>query len=164
MKRLVLLCTLACAMGLAACGSSKPTARKPSSAYNKQFASARCMRLHGVPNFPDPRVGGGFSVAQTPGSPAITIDNIAFSGPAFDRANKLCNPVGLDGGRPPISERQKQQLIAFAECMRRHGLKQWADPTFPPSGGIMQGGGPYNRDDPKVEAAAQACNSATRSG
>ena len=31
--------------------------------------------------------------------------------------------------------------------MRRHGLKQWADPTFPRSGGIMQGGGPYNRSD-----------------
>ena len=60
--------------------------------------------------------------------------------------------------RPAISEQQKETLIAFAQCMRRHGLKQWADPTFPPGGGIMQGGGPYNRSDPKVESAAATCN------
>ncbi len=116
------------------------------------------MRAHGVSNFPDPRAGGGFSVSQTPGNAAITVDNITFSGPAFTRANKVCNPLGLNGGPPPISEQQKEKLIAFAECMRRHGLKQWADPTFPRSGGIMQGGGPYNRSDLKVQSAAAACN------
>ena len=61
------------------------------------------------------------------------------------------------------AKHQKQQLIAFAECMRRHGLKQWADPTFPPSGGIMQGGGPYNRDDPKVDGCRHGLQQASSS-
>ena len=102
-------------------------------------------------------------MSQAMGSTAtVTVDNITFSGPEFERADKLCNPLGLNGERPPISEQQKEKLIAFARCMRRHGLKQWGDPTFPPGGGIMQGGGPYSRSDPKVLSAAEVCN--TRSG
>jgi hypothetical protein len=161
MKRFALAVALAiaCAAALAACGSSKPGARhQHTDGYNRQYAAARCMRAHGVSSFPDPQPGGGFSVGQTPGNTALTVDGITFSGPAFTRADKVCNPLGLNGGRPAISEQQKETLIAFAQCMRRHGLKQWADPTFPPGGGIMPGGGAYNRNDPKVESTAATCN------
>ncbi len=155
----LLILAAGCAAVLAACGSSKPEAsKKHTDGYRQQYAAARCMRNHGVSNFPDPQAGGGFSVGQTPGNAAITVDGITFSGPAFTRADKVCNPLGLSGGRPPISEQQKETFIDFAECMRRHGLKRWADPTFPPGGGIMQGGGPYSRSDPKVELAAATCN------
>ena len=147
-----------CAVVLAACGSSKPALHKHSVGFTAQYAAARCMRAHGVSNFPDPESDGGNSVSASVGSSTITIAGIAFSGPAFERGEKLCNPLGLGTGPPPISEATKQKLIAFAECMRRHGLNQWADPTFPPGGGIMQGGGPYNRSDPKVQSAAAACN------
>ncbi len=122
------------------------------------------MRAHGIQNFPDPDSYGGNSVTSSPGSGTITIAGIPFSGPAFEAAEKRCDPLGLGSPRPPISEAQKQQLIAFAECMRRHGLKQWADPQFPPVGGIEQGGGPYNRSDPKVETAATACNKQRSAG
>lgn len=151
------IATVACAAAVAACGGSKPTPHKATGS-SKQYAAARCMRSHGVPDFPDPDSFGGNSVTQTPGSATITIAGIAFSGPAFQAAEKRCNPLGLASGPPPISEHQKLTLIAFAECMRHHGLKQWADPKFPPSGGIEQGGGPYNRDDPKVQSAAKICN------
>ena len=147
-----------CAAAVAACGSSKPSSSTRTSAYTKQVAASHCMREHGVPNFPDPTQSGGNSVSETPGSSTITIAGISFSGPAFNHAEKICNPLGLGSPRPAISEHQKQQLIAFAECMRRHGLTQWADPTFPPTGGIAGGGGPYSRTDPKVEAAAKTCN------
>ena len=154
---------LACAIAVAACGSSKPLARR-SAGLSKQYAAARCMRDHGVPDFPDPDSFGGNSVSQGIGSSTITIAGTSFGGPAFQSALKLCNPLGLGSPRPPITEAQKQKLIAFAECMRHHGLTQWADPTFPPSGGIAPGGGPYSRTDPKVEAAARACNEAAKSG
>jgi hypothetical protein len=157
MKRIVLV--LACATGLAACGSSKPVASKTSGA-SRQYAAARCMRAHGIQNFPDPDSFGGNTVNQVPGSATITIAGVSFSGPAFEAAEKRCDPLGLASGRPPITEHQKLTMIAFAECMRRHGLKQWADPQFPPAGGIEQGGGPYNRNDPKVQTAARACNTA----
>jgi hypothetical protein len=155
----VLLLAVTCATALAACGSSSPAGHKHSSGYRKQFAAARCMRAHGVPNFPDPGADGGNPVAASPGSPTITIAGVPLSGPAFEKAEKLCDPLGLGSSRPAISEQQKEQLIAFAECMRHHGLTQWADPTFPPGGGISQGGqSNYNRDDPKVLAATTICN------
>ena len=163
MKLIALVSALVCATTIAACGGSKPAPHR-STGFSKQYAAARCMRTHGIQNFPDPRADGGNTVSQTPGSSTITIAGIAFSGPAFESAEKLCDPLGLGSPRPAINEHQKQQLIAFAECMRHHGLTQWADPTFPPSGGIQQGGGPYNRDDPKVEAATKACNKANGSG
>ncbi|HEX3617520.1 MAG TPA: hypothetical protein VHU61_13325, partial [Solirubrobacteraceae bacterium] len=113
--------SFACATAVAACGGSKPAARKLTGS-SKQYAAARCMRAHGVQNFPDPDSYGGNTVAMTPGSDVITIAGISFSGPAFKAAEKLCNPLGLASPRPPITEHQKQQLIAFAECMRHHGL------------------------------------------
>jgi hypothetical protein len=158
MRYVALPLAIVCATAVAACGSSKASGGTNTSAYTRQVAAARCMRDHGVPNFPDPTQSGGNTVSETPGSSTITIAGIAFSGPAFQDAEKLCDPLGLGTGRPPVSQATKNQLIAFAECMRRHGLTQWADPTFPPGGGIQQGGGTYSRTDPKVEAAAKACN------
>lgn len=160
MRRIIitLMLTAGGATAIAACGGSKPAAHKTSGS-SKQFAAARCMRAHGVPNFPDPDKYGGNSVTMTPGSPGITIAGISFSGPAFKNAERICNPLGLGSPRPPITEHQKQQLIAFAQCMRRHGLSNWADPTFPPGGGIDQRGeSAYKRDDPKVIAASTVCN------
>jgi hypothetical protein len=161
MPRVVVILALAatCAITVAACGGSKPAAHKLTGSA-KQYAAARCMRAHGVSNFPDPDQFGGNPVSMTPGSAVVTIAGISFSGPAFSKAEKLCDPLGLTGPRPAIREHQKQQLIAFAHCMRSHGLTNWPDPTFPPGGGIAQGDGSYNRDDPKVEAAATACNRA----
>ena len=119
--------------------------RAKTSGASKQYAAARCMRAHGIQNFPDPDSYGGNPVSQTPGSSTITIAGIPFSGPAFQNAEKLCDPLGLGSPRPRISEAQKQQLIAFAECMRRHGLRQWADPTFPPSRGDHAGRWPLQQ-------------------
>lgn len=159
MKRMVVPSTLAvvCAIVMAACGGSKPAAHR-TAGFSKQYAAARCMRAHGIQNFPDPRSDGGNTVSSSPGSSTITIAGIAFSGPAFEQAEKLCDPLGLGTGPPPITEATKRKLIGFADCMRHHGLTQWPDPTFPPGGGIQQGGGPYNRGDPKVQVAAKACN------
>jgi hypothetical protein len=159
MKRPILsfAMAVACATVVAACGGSKPAAHK-TAGFSKQYAAARCMRAHGIQNFPDPRSDGGNTVSSSPGSSTITIAGIPFSGPTFEKAEKLCDPLGLGTGRPPISEATKRKLIGFAECMRHHGLTQWADPTFPPGGGIQQGEAPYSRADPKVQAAAAACN------
>jgi hypothetical protein len=158
--RLTYACLLAaiCALLIAACGSSKP-AHHTSPGFSKQYAAARCMRRHGIQNFPDPDSYGGNPVSYTPGSGVITIANIPFSGPAFSAAEKACDPLGLGQPRPAISEQQKQQLIAFAQCMRRHGLTQWSDPTFPAGGGFQDNGeSRYSRSDPKVIAASAACN------
>jgi hypothetical protein len=67
-------------------------ARPRLSAAQRQgmLASARCMRRHGVPNFPDPVFGPrGFGVKVTP------IPGLSRDSPAFIRANRECDDVGV---------------------------------------------------------------------
>ena len=148
---------LACTVALAACGSTSPGRSKTGGAPASVLAAARCMRAHGVPNFPDPNKSGG-TVNFSPGSSTVTIDGVTFSGPAFQAAEKICQPFGGGSGRPPVTEHQRRAQLDFARCMRRHGLAQWADPTFPAGGGIMGGGGPYPKNSPAVSHAAKICN------
>jgi hypothetical protein len=128
------------------------------------LALAECMRAHGVSGFPDPIQGPGgatgFAVRQTPGSATVTIDGTGFAGPTFTRAEKSCKLFGGGAAPPPITERQKQQLVAFARCMRSHGVPDWADPTFPPGGGIESGGppDPSARNSPVAQRAVRTCN------
>jgi len=103
------------------------------------------------------------TVVFTPGSSTPTIDGIHFNGPAFEAAATICRPLGQpQPGGLAVSPGQQHALLAFAECMRHHGLPQWADPTFPPGGGVMGGGGPYNQNDPALIHATKICNSAMR--
>jgi hypothetical protein len=89
----------------------------------------------------------------------VAIDGIQFSGPKFHAAEKVCQPLGsTSAGNQPVSEQQRLALLTFARCMRHHGFRLWADPTFPPGGGIFGGGGPYPKHSPAVIAAAKACN------
>ena len=61
-----------------------------------------------------------------------------------------------------MSVGQKRALLEFAGCMRHHGLPRWADPSFPPGGGVLGGGGPYNTSSPAVKRATKICNGAMR--
>lgn len=145
-------------LALVACGAS--TTRSTSSRANPAVAVAHCMRAHGVPNFPDPGPHGGMTVLFSPGSSTPSIDGIHFSGPAFTAAARICKPFGQpQPGTPAISAAQKRAALGFAGCMRHHGFPQWADPTFPPGGGIMGGGVPNGKNSPAIEHAAKTCNS-----
>lgn len=146
--------------GLAGCGSSN----SPSSATgstNSVFAMAQCMRAHGVSNFPDPTSGPGgpgLSVNTSPGSSAVTVNGVTFTGPAFQAATKACKCGPPGGAGPKISASQKQAALAFARCMRTHGVPSFPDPTFPAGGGIKRilplGLTPQS---PAFQAAAKAC-------
>jgi hypothetical protein len=117
-------------VGLCACGSTNNSGTVTDAA--SQLALAQCMRSHGVPNFPDPSSGGGFSVVASPGSSNLTIDGVAFGGPAFESAVKTCKLLGGGTSPPPLSASQKQKRLAFAQCMRTHGVPNYPDPTFRP--------------------------------
>jgi hypothetical protein len=84
------------------------------------------MRANGVPNFPDPKPGGGFQFQASPGS---------ISSPAFKGAQAKCAkfmPGGGDGGPlspgPPASAKTMALLRKIAVCMRAHGVAQFPDP------------------------------------
>lgn len=119
------------------------------------------MRSHGVPNYPDPTQGPGgqgFSISQAIGSTTVTIDGIAFNGPAFDAAVKTCKLFGGGSAPPPVSESQKQKELAFARCMRTHGVPNFPDPRFPAGGGIERALAPgVTPQSPAFQAAAKAC-------
>ena len=127
---------------------------------------AACMREHGV-DMPDPEIsptGGGFAFG-------ITVEGgTAEGGPSsaeLDQmmaANEACQHL-LEGvvqefERPDMSEMQ-DQMLAFAQCMRDHGVDM-PDPEFSEDGGVTIFGGPgdpgMDPGDPTFQEANEACN------
>ena len=80
------------------------------------------MRANGVPNFPDPGSGGGLQFA--PGS------GLNRQSPAFQAARRACGKLQPGGGPGPRKATRAQFVaaLAFARCMRRHGLPHFPDP------------------------------------
>lgn len=121
---LVAACSGASGPGVASLGSSttKPAASK-SSLSAQRLAYAKCMRTHGVPNFPDPDANGGFQLA---------VHNIDFSSPRFVTANKACTHLLPYGGRisPSAMAQIATAALKFSMCMRTHGVLDYPDPTI----------------------------------
>lgn len=80
-----------------------------------------------------PSAGG--ELAITPGS------GINPRSPGFQSAQHACAKLQPGGdARPVPTESQKLAAIAFAKCMRRHGLPDFPDVTAPGSGSIVRRG------------------------
>ena len=125
----IALAVISCALALAACGSSgKPRGGSRSAAASAGIKYSECMRVHGVPNFPDPTsVGAGVQFSGT---------DINTQSPAFASAQNACQKL-LPGGTPGLgshSATRVKQGVKLAACMRAHGLRSFPDPTdSPPS-------------------------------
>jgi hypothetical protein len=84
---------------------------------------ARCMRSHGVSNFPDPPASGGVDLA-----------GVNTSAPAFEAARTACKqlePVKRVPSEPP-SAQAFTRLVHWTTCMRAHGLSSLPDPRPDP--------------------------------
>jgi hypothetical protein len=107
-------------------GAASTASTAPDASGSGQLAYARCMRSHGVPNFPDPDPGGGFEFSAGEG--------IDPSSPAFRAANATCRKILPDGGPPAPgstthpSPQTLAKLVRIAQCMREHGVAQFPDP------------------------------------
>jgi hypothetical protein len=78
------------------------------------------MRSHGVPNFPDPTANG----LQIP----LKAD---AQSPAFKSAQQACSRFLPNKGVPPAtSAKDRAAALAFARCMRSHGVHGFPDPAF----------------------------------
>jgi hypothetical protein len=118
---------------------------------------AACMRAHGVPDFPDP-VDGGFHINNT--TPGSDLDG---SSPQFVAANTACKAFSPEeqAGGGTVDPKAQAQALAYAACIRSHGVPSYPDPVF--VGGsireaVRAGSGP-DPDSPLFIAAQKACQS-----
>jgi hypothetical protein len=109
---------LASILLIAGCGgSSKP--QHPSGHANAFIGFSKCMRAHGVSNFPDP-TGGGIQLNNS----------IDTQSPVFRTAQTTCSKL-LPGGGPGNHKPSSTQIAdarKTAECMREHGVTGYPDP------------------------------------
>jgi len=167
-----------CVVAISACGSSEATNSRSDPGANSKFAGAltfaKCMRSHGVPNFPDPKVSGNSIEILGPSS------GINVQSPAFQSAQMSCKHL-LPGGGPgsgPPSAHAHAQLLQISDCMRRHGVSSFPDPHTgsPPSNpvgysAIIANGGYFlaipssiDTKSPAFKQAATACQFGPRGG
>jgi hypothetical protein len=77
-----------------------PSPQQQAKAAEGALAFSRCMRSHGVPNFPSPQISGG-RISLKIGGPSSGIDP---QSPQFQKAQKACQsdfgPPGGKGGGP----------------------------------------------------------------
>jgi hypothetical protein len=137
--------------GVASLGGGKATPTTSASAdgggsIQADLAYVRCMRQHGI-NLPDPKVDAQGNVTQGH-PPGLNPDD-----PKVRAARRACRQYRENGGeaRRP-SPQQQQEMVAFARCMRQHGINM-PDPT--PEGTVDMRG--VNPDDPRFKAAERAC-------
>jgi hypothetical protein len=95
------------------------------------LAFSRCMRSHGVPNFPDPSSSGQL--------PKIQLVQIVNSNPGYPAATQACRnllPNGVPGSQPTQAQTLQvlSELRNFSQCMRSHATPNWPDPTLGPDG------------------------------
>jgi hypothetical protein len=118
-------------------------------------AYSRCIRSHGVPNFPDP--------VQTPsGGYGYRTKGIDPSSAAFQGALQACKalPSPWNSTRQQLSTTQQQAWLNWAKCIRAHGVPDFPDPTF--AGREVHDSGVAS-NSPHLQSAMDACKSQTPS-
>jgi hypothetical protein len=158
---LLALGAILASLGLAACGGSggSASASKGSSASpaDNALKFSKCMREHGIPNFPDPQISGG----------SVRLQFKATSGQvspqtmeAAQRACQRYQAAEQQNLTPQQKVEREEAVLKFAKCMREHGINL---PNPSTSGGgikIQRDPGPgagVNPASPAFEAAQKAC-------
>lgn len=124
-------------------------------------AYAACVRAHGVPNFPDPKVSTNGNEVKV----AIGINPSISSNPHFKSAQEACRKLlpGGPGSQPAVSPAEQAQYLKAAACIRAHGLPNFPDPTFS-GGGVHIPHQDLNENSPVFKAAVHACESLVPGG
>jgi len=156
---------------LAGCGGSSPRTTsttaggQPSGDIATQaYKYAACMRNHGVSNFPDPKVStspGGKTVA-------MVVPGAVVNSPQFKTAQTACGSILPGPAKADLAAQARQQqvhkqdLLAFARCLRNHGITGFPDPNSQGqlSLQMVQVAG-IDLTAPQVRTAALACVPAT---
>ena len=155
----------AAALAVGACGSDKDNAGKSGQdkAFEGALKFAKCMRDEGIA-MPDPQKQAGGGIVQKMGGPGERLNQAKV-----EAAQKKCQHFmdtgggDVQGGNPKEEAEHRDALLAYAKCMRSHGVPM-KDPKF--SGNKVEmsiGGGPgdsgpkFNPESPTFKNAEQAC-------
>src|SRR5215467_8009922 len=96
--------------GVASVASSTTAATTTTQNATPQLvAFSRCMRSHGVPNFPDPQRVSGRSLK-------LTVHQLAASDPRFPEAERACEHLLPNGGSGP-EETAQQARTQLADAL-----------------------------------------------
>lgn len=126
------IATVALALLAAACGGSSSSSGPPNSTsagtstHSQLLAFTRCVRSHGVPDFPDPQAGA--SNAKFPSAQQLRIGSSQLN--AAETGCQHLLPAGIDDRfRPAEVPHLLSGMVNFSRCMRHHGVQNWPDPT-----------------------------------
>jgi hypothetical protein len=160
---------IAAGLLVAACGSSPSgpgvASAGPSAGHGKTasggsskaspLAYSRCMRAHGIKDFPDPNSSGGIAIQGHPG------DDLDPNGARFRAADQACK---LLLPAPPTSgagqAKAAAAMLRYARCMRAHGIADFPDPKG--NGELAlngKPGGDLDPNNPQFKSANNACKS-----
>lgn len=145
--------------------SDPPPALVP--AHAQELALAKCMRSHGVPDFPDPNPSGGYTLTSSGSIKGTGGSAIDVNSSQAQAAYGDCRHLVPDG--PSVSEleqdvqqaqqrqaRELPQLLKWQQCVRGHG-----EPDFTLGiAGQSQAPGKStaaNVNSPRFRAALSAC-------
>lgn len=137
----VALCSALVVALAAACGGNGPSDASGSPTAHGSSTSAvaysACMRVHGVPSYPDPDSSGRLPKGDAP--------QFGVSESRYQAAEQACRPLlppaesvddqvrecTLNGAcTPALLQQMMDGGRIFARCMRAHGVPTWPDPTL----------------------------------
>jgi len=170
---LALATLAACSSSSSSAGSGSPNAGGPAASLSansrKVLAFSRCVRTHGVPDYPDPDSQGQVAkeTAQQLGVGSSRLQA------ALSACEHLLPATGDIDDNPAALNRWWNQMQRFAQCMHARGVANWPGPTPYPqdparptfnlhAAGIAfhQGSQPGNIvNDPQIETAVRRCES-----
>jgi hypothetical protein len=115
------------------------------------LAFVRCVRSHGVANYPDPTSSGKL--------PTATPQQLGVSSSKVQAAENACQHLLPNGDGGPTQgqvQQYRNSLLPYARCMRSHGVSNFPDPDS--RGHLDVGAGtdvPVNT--PQFQRAFAAC-------
>ena len=106
--------------------SSGPPAGSAKALTAQALAFSRCVRAHGVPDWPDPDSKGVWPKSQV---------EAAAGSVRYDAASRTCQrllPFGGPGVAPSaaVVQQIRIDMAEFARCMHSHGVPNWPHPTL----------------------------------
>jgi hypothetical protein len=135
--------------GVASVGSGRASSSGASTPPSA-LAYSRCMRAHGIKDFPDPNSRGELALNAEPGS------DIDPGNPTYQAADGACKRLLPNAGVPPPG--LKAANLKYAKCMRAHGISDFPDPK--PDGTLQiqaKPGGDLDSNNPQNKSADKAC-------